>query len=158
MTIRQGATLNLGSNVASVGAFNNNGTVSGNAGQVFTVGANNGTGTSYGVISGNLNVLKNGTGAQSWLGQSTYTEIPLSIVPVWLPLTSSRTVASPVVSVPRVMLRRILFSRVPPVIGLSGCSADCRDEFVDKRFGIFDDRPFVHDDGYRSYSVKHCWQ
>ncbi len=73
MTIRQGATLNLGSNVASVGAFNNNGTVSGNAGQVFTVGANNGTGTSYGVISGNLNVLKNGTGAQSWLGQSTYT-------------------------------------------------------------------------------------
>ncbi len=73
LTIRQGATLNLGSAVTSVGAFNNNGTVNGTGGQVLTVGASNGTGTSFGVISGNLNVLKNGIGNQSWFGQSTYT-------------------------------------------------------------------------------------
>ncbi len=62
------------------------------------------------------------------------------------------------IGLPGLMLRRILFLGYHRWIGLSGCSADCRDEFVDKRFGIFDDRPFVHDDGYRSYSVKHCWQ
>ena len=78
--IRQGATLDLNgvSTGTSIGQFNNNGRVTNSSGSAATlqVGNNNGTGTSFGVIDGEggvINVVKVGTGAQSWLGLSTYT-------------------------------------------------------------------------------------
>lgn len=82
LTIRQGAALDLNgvSTGTSVAAFNNNGVVTNSSASAvtFRVGNNNGTGTSFGTIEdggGIINVTKVGTGAQSWLGQSTYTGV-----------------------------------------------------------------------------------
>ena len=82
LSIRQGATLDLNgvSTGNSIGQFNNVGTVTNSSGDAATlqIGNNNGTGTSYGVIQdgvGKINVTKVGTGAQSWLGSSTYTGV-----------------------------------------------------------------------------------
>lgn len=82
LNIRQGATLDLNgvSTGNSIGQFNNVGTVTNSSGDAATlqIGNNNGTGTSYGIVqdgSGKINVLKVGTGAQSWFGLSTYTGV-----------------------------------------------------------------------------------
>jgi autotransporter-associated beta strand protein len=81
LTIRQDGILELnGVTPNNVNAFNNNGIVrntSATTDVVFTVGGANGTGTSNGIIedggAANISVVKTGTGAQSWLGLSTYT-------------------------------------------------------------------------------------
>ncbi len=82
VTIRQRAVLDLNgvSTGTAIGNFNSNGQVinSSASAVTLTVGNNNGTGTSYGVISqtaGVINVTKIGTGAQSWLGLSNYTGV-----------------------------------------------------------------------------------
>jgi autotransporter-associated beta strand protein len=73
--IRQGAILDLNgvSTGTAIGQFNNVGTVTSTDAATLTVGNNNGAGTSYGVVSGAVSLTKVGTGAQSWLGTSTYT-------------------------------------------------------------------------------------
>ena len=82
LTIRQDGILELNgiTPATNTGAFNNNGIVrntSASTDVVFTVGGGTGTGTSYGIIedggAGKVSVVKVGTGAQSWLGLSTYT-------------------------------------------------------------------------------------
>ncbi len=81
LTIRQDAILELnGITPNNINAFNNNGIVrntSATTDVTFTVGGANGTGTSFGIIEdggvGKVSVVKLGTGAQSWLGLSTYT-------------------------------------------------------------------------------------
>jgi autotransporter-associated beta strand protein len=82
LTIRQDGILELNgvTPATSTNAFNNNGIVrntSATTDVTFTVGGANGTGTSFGIIEdggvGKVSVVKLGTGAQSWLGQSTYT-------------------------------------------------------------------------------------
>lgn len=82
LTIRQDAILELNgiTPTNNVNAFNNNGIVrntSATTDVTFTVGGANGTGTSLGIIEdggvGKVSVVKIGTGAQSWLGLSTYT-------------------------------------------------------------------------------------
>lgn len=82
LILRAGTTLDLNgvTPATATNAFNNNGLVTNAAaGAVtFTVGNNNGTGTSFGVISqadGVINVTKLGTGAQNWLGNSSYTGV-----------------------------------------------------------------------------------
>lgn len=77
LTIRQGAALNLNgiTPANTTGAFNNNGTVTSAGAATLTVGGGNGTGTSYGVVSGAVNLTKIGTGAQSWLGSNSYTGV-----------------------------------------------------------------------------------
>ncbi len=81
-TIRQGATLDLNgvSTGTAIGQFNNNGVVTNSSATAATlqVGNNNGTGDSRGIIQdgvGVVNVTKIGTGAQNWLGLSTYTGV-----------------------------------------------------------------------------------
>jgi hypothetical protein len=64
----------------AIGRFDNNGTVTNSSltSGTLVVGNDNQIGTSYGVMedgAGVLNVTKVGTGAQSWLGQSTYTGV-----------------------------------------------------------------------------------
>lgn len=82
LTIRQDGILELNgvTPATATAAFNNNGIVrnsSATTDAIFTVGASNGTGTSYGIMEdggvGKLSIVKQGTGAQSWLGLSTYT-------------------------------------------------------------------------------------
>ncbi len=75
LTIRQGATLNLGgvTPANSIGAFNNNGTVTSTGAATLTVGSGTATGTSFGIVSGAVSISKIGSGNQSWLGQSSYT-------------------------------------------------------------------------------------
>jgi autotransporter-associated beta strand protein len=82
LTIRQDGILELNgvTPATNTNAFNNNGIVrntSATTDVVFTVGGANGTGTSLGIIEdggvGKISVVKIGTGAQSWLGLSTYT-------------------------------------------------------------------------------------
>jgi len=80
LTIRQGATLDLNGVTPSTitNAFNSNGTVTNTSATfaTFTVGGTAAsTGTSFGIVSGNINLTKSGTGAQSWLGDSTYTGV-----------------------------------------------------------------------------------
>ncbi len=77
LTMRQATTFNLNgiTPVSSVNAFTNNGTVTSIAPATFTVGGANGTGTSLGIVSGAISLTKIGTGAQSWLGNSTYTGV-----------------------------------------------------------------------------------
>ena len=80
--IRQLGVLDLngvGSGTA-IGLFTNNGIVTNSSpvAAVLTIGNNNGTGTSYGVIqdgAGLVHVTKVGTGGHSWLGNSTYTGV-----------------------------------------------------------------------------------
>lgn len=80
LTIRQDGILELNGINATINAFNNNGIVrntSATTDVTYTVGGSNGTGTSNGIIedggAGKISVVKLGTGAQSWLGLSTYT-------------------------------------------------------------------------------------
>ncbi len=82
LTIRQDGILELNGVTppSSTNSFNNNGIVrnsSATTDVTFTVGGSNGTGTSFGIIEdgglAKLNVVKLGTGGQSWLGLSTYT-------------------------------------------------------------------------------------
>jgi autotransporter-associated beta strand protein len=82
LTIRQLGRLDLnGANTGnSIGNFNSVGVITnssvGNA--TLVVGNGNGTGTSYGGIedgAGRMNLTKVGTGAQSWLGQYTYSGV-----------------------------------------------------------------------------------
>jgi autotransporter-associated beta strand protein len=80
--IRQGAVLDLNGlgTGTSIGQFNNMGLVTNSSAgtATLTIGNNNGTGTSYGVIAdglGMVNVTKVGTGAQNWFGLSTYTGV-----------------------------------------------------------------------------------
>jgi autotransporter-associated beta strand protein len=76
LTVRQGGILDLNGVTpgTATGQFNNLGTVTSTAGPAtFTIGGTNSTGTSYGIIAGQISVIKTGTGAQSWLGSSTYT-------------------------------------------------------------------------------------
>ena len=81
LMIRQGASLELNgvTPATSTNAFSNNGVVRNTSvtDLTFTVGGGNGTGTSNGIIEdgglGKINLVKIGTGAQSWLGLSTYT-------------------------------------------------------------------------------------
>ena len=82
LTIRQSAVFDMNgvSTGSSVGSFNNAGVVTNSSGDAvtLTVGNNNGTGTSFGIIhesNGVINVTKVGNGAQLWLGQSTYTGV-----------------------------------------------------------------------------------
>jgi autotransporter-associated beta strand protein len=82
LTLRQSAVFDMNgvSTGNSVGSFNNAGVVTNSSGDAvtLTVGNNNGTGTSFGIIqetNGVINVTKVGTGAQLWLGQSTYTGV-----------------------------------------------------------------------------------
>ena len=58
----------------NINAFNNAGSVinSNTTTATLTVGGSNGTGTSFGTIEGAINVVKIGTGGQSWLGLSSY--------------------------------------------------------------------------------------
>ncbi|MDZ7619345.1 MAG: autotransporter-associated beta strand repeat-containing protein, partial [Patescibacteria group bacterium] len=79
-TIRQNAVLDLNgvSTGTSIGQFDNTGIVTNTnaAAATLTVGNNNGTGTSYGIIdetNGVISIAKVGTGAQNWYGTSTYT-------------------------------------------------------------------------------------
>lgn len=82
LNIRQNAVFDLngvGTGTA-IGQFNNNGIVtnSSTSPATLTLGNGNGTGTSYGSIrdgAGVVHVTKVGTGAQSWLGRSTYTGV-----------------------------------------------------------------------------------
>lgn len=82
LTMRQGTFLELNgiTPTNSINAFNNNGTIrntSATTDVTLTVGGANGTGTSNGIIEdgglAKVNLVKVGTGAQSWLGLSTYT-------------------------------------------------------------------------------------
>jgi autotransporter-associated beta strand protein len=80
--IRQNGILDLNgvSTGTSIGQFTNNGIVTNTSGSAatLTLGNNNGTGTSYGIINetnGVIHVTKIGTGAQSWYGTSTYTGV-----------------------------------------------------------------------------------
>ena len=82
LTIRQDGIVELNgiTPATTTGAFNNNGIVrntSATTDVTLTVGGGNGTGTSNGIIedggAGKVNLIKIGTGAQSWLGLSTYT-------------------------------------------------------------------------------------
>lgn len=81
LTMRQDGILELnGVTPNNVTAFANNGIVrntSATTDVTLTVGASNGGGTSYGIIEdgglAKVNVVKLGTGGQSWLGLSTYT-------------------------------------------------------------------------------------
>ena len=77
VTIRQGATLDLNgiTPANNINAFNNNGTVTSATAATLTVGGSNGTGDSRGIVSGAISLTKLGTGAQSWLGNSTYTGV-----------------------------------------------------------------------------------
>jgi autotransporter-associated beta strand protein len=77
LTMRQGTTLDLNgvTPANTTGALNNNGTITSSTAATFTVGGSNGTGTSYGLIAGAISLSKIGTGAQSWLGDSTYTGV-----------------------------------------------------------------------------------
>jgi len=82
LTLRQSTVFDMNgvSTGNSVGAFNNAGVVTNSSGDAvtLTVGNNNGTGTSFGIIhetNGVINVTKLGNGAQLWLGQSTYTGV-----------------------------------------------------------------------------------
>jgi fibronectin-binding autotransporter adhesin len=81
VTIRQDAVLELNGVTPpnNITSFNNNGIVrntSATTDVVLTVGGSNGTGTSNGIIEdgglASISVVKLGTGAQSWLGLSTY--------------------------------------------------------------------------------------
>jgi autotransporter-associated beta strand protein len=80
LTIRQLGVLDLNGVTPSTvtNAYNNNGVVTNSSATpvTFTVGGNNGTGTSWGFINqtlGAISVTKIGTGAQSWIGSSNYT-------------------------------------------------------------------------------------
>ncbi|MCB1228571.1 MAG: autotransporter-associated beta strand repeat-containing protein, partial [Verrucomicrobiales bacterium] len=82
LTIRQDAALELNGVTPSnsIAAYNNNGTIrntSATTDVTLTVGGSNGTGTSYGIVEdgglAKINLVKIGTGNQSWLGLSTYT-------------------------------------------------------------------------------------
>jgi autotransporter-associated beta strand protein len=80
LALRQAGTLDLNgiSTGTSVAAFNGSGLVtnSGASPATLTVGNNNGTGTFSGLIqdgTARVNVVKTGTGAQTWSGLSTYT-------------------------------------------------------------------------------------
>lgn len=82
LAIRQDGILELNgiTPATATGAFNNNGIVrntSATTDVTFTVGGGNGTGVSNGIIENGgpnlVNVVKVGTGGQSWLGLSTYT-------------------------------------------------------------------------------------
>jgi len=80
VTMRQGATIDLNGVTpsGSTNSWNNNGTLtnSSSTAVTFNVGGSNGTGTSFGSFTetnGVINILKTGTGAQSWLGLSNYT-------------------------------------------------------------------------------------
>ena len=77
LTMRQGTVLDLNGVTPSTNteAFNSNGSVTSATPAVFTVGANNGTGSSFGTVDGAISLTKVGTGAQSWLGSSTYTGV-----------------------------------------------------------------------------------
>ncbi len=82
LNIRQNAVFDLNGvdTGAAIGQFNNNGVVSNGSTSpaTLTIGNGNGTGTSYGSIrdgSGVVHVTKVGTGAQNWLGRSTYTGV-----------------------------------------------------------------------------------
>ncbi|MEZ5387264.1 MAG: autotransporter-associated beta strand repeat-containing protein [Prosthecobacter sp.] len=82
LTIRQDAVLELNgvTPTSQIAAFNNNGIVrntSATTDVTLTVGNGSGSGTSYGIIEdgglAKVNMVKVGTGNQSWLGLSTYT-------------------------------------------------------------------------------------
>jgi autotransporter-associated beta strand protein len=77
LTMRQGTVLDLNGVTPSTNtdAFNSNGSVTSAVPATFTVGANNGTGSSFGTVDGAVSLTKLGTGAQSWLGASTYTGV-----------------------------------------------------------------------------------
>ena len=77
LTMRQLTTLDLNgvTPATATNSFNNNGSVTSATPATFTVGGNNGTGTSFGTVDGALSLTKIGTGAQSWLGASTYTGV-----------------------------------------------------------------------------------
>jgi autotransporter-associated beta strand protein len=77
LTMRQGTVLDLNGVTPSTNtdAFNSNGSVTSATPATFTVGANNGTGNSFGTVDGAVSLTKLGTGAQSWLGNSTYTGV-----------------------------------------------------------------------------------
>jgi autotransporter-associated beta strand protein len=77
LTMRQGTVLDLNGVTPSsnTDAFNSNGSVTSATPATFTVGANNGTGNSFGTVDGAVSLTKLGTGAQSWLGNSTYTGV-----------------------------------------------------------------------------------
>ncbi len=82
VTIRQGAVLDLNgvNSGTAIGQFNNNGTVRNTSANpaILTVGNNNGTGTSWGVIdetNGVIHVTKVGNGAQTWVGTSNYSGV-----------------------------------------------------------------------------------
>ena len=82
LAVRQGAILDLNgvSSGTSIRSLNGAGTITNGASAVnvtLTVGNNNGTGIFSGVITsgtggGVMNVVKNGTGAQTWSGLNTY--------------------------------------------------------------------------------------
>ncbi len=78
LVIRDGAVLDLNgvTPTSNTNAFTNAGQVI-NSGALatFTVGGSNGTGTSFGTVDGAISLTKVGTGAQSWLGSSTYTGV-----------------------------------------------------------------------------------
>ena len=82
LNIRQGAILELNgvTPATATNTFTNNGIVrngSATTPLTYTIGGGNGTGISYGIIedggAASLSLVKTGTGAQSWLGLSTYT-------------------------------------------------------------------------------------
>jgi autotransporter-associated beta strand protein len=77
LTMRQGTVLDLNGVTPSTNtdAFNSNGSVTSATPATFTVGANNGTGSSFGTVDGAVSLTKLGTGAQSWLGNSSYTGV-----------------------------------------------------------------------------------
>lgn len=82
VTVRQGGTIDLNGVTpsGSTNSWNNNGTLtnSSSIAVTFNVGGSNGTGTSLGSFTetnGVINILKTGTGAQSWLGLSNYTGV-----------------------------------------------------------------------------------
>ncbi len=77
LTMRQGTILDLNGVTPSTNtnAYNNNGSVTSSAPATFTVGGADGTGTSFGTVNGAISLTKVGTGAQSWLGSSTYTGV-----------------------------------------------------------------------------------
>lgn len=76
LTIRHLGTYDLNgvTPATNINAFNNAGSVinSNTTTATLTVGGSNGTGTSFGTIEGAINVVKIGTGGQSWLGLSSY--------------------------------------------------------------------------------------
>jgi autotransporter-associated beta strand protein len=80
LVVRRSGTLDLNgfSTGTSIAAFNGEGSVinSNATAATLTVGNNNGTGTFDGVInqtSGEISVIKQGTGTQTWSGLNTYT-------------------------------------------------------------------------------------